>query len=138
MRREGDGRRWKEGRRKRSHTNPFGRELRVNYSSFVFYPDTTVWERGSSEARQPLIDAVGPEGFSHSTDGARGAGGRGANGARNWGRSGAATPGGIVSVEIETQKEGGRRARRFRFGLMGASAALWRGRDFPQPLIPDN
>lgn len=86
MRRERDGRRLKERSRKRSHTNPFGRELRLNYSSFVFYLDTTVWERGSSKARQPLIDAVGPQGFTHSADGARGARGRGANGARNWGR----------------------------------------------------
>lgn len=66
MRRERDGRRLKGRRRKRSHTNPFGRELRVNYSSFVFYLDTTVWERGSSQARRTLIDAVGPDG-SHTS-----------------------------------------------------------------------
>lgn len=68
MGREGDGQRLRERKWKRSqvfsHTNPFGRELRVNYSSFVFYLATTVRERGSSKARQALIDAVWPEGFT--------------------------------------------------------------------------
>lgn len=47
-----------------SHTNPFGQEPRVNYSSFVFYLATSVWEWGSSKACQALIDAVWPEGFA--------------------------------------------------------------------------
>lgn len=131
MRRERDRRRLKERRRKRSHTNPFGRELRVNYSSFVFYLDTSVWEQGSSKARQPLIDAVGPGGFTHSADGARGAGGRGANGARNWGRPANGYFG--WHRNCKNRDAGGAmwRARHFWFGFIGASAVLWFGRDFP-------
>lgn len=141
MRGEGDGRRLKERRRKRSHTNPFGRELRVNYSSFVFYLDTTVWERGSSKARQTLIDAVGPEGFTHSADGARGARGRGANGARNWGR----LPNGYFGwhrncKNRDTEGGGG--------DVASTSVLVWINRSercfmvrtgfSPQPLIPDS
>lgn len=70
MGRERDGQRLRERKWKRSqefsHTNPFGRELRVNYSSFVFYLATSVWEWGSSKACQALIDAVWPEGFIQS------------------------------------------------------------------------
>lgn len=57
------GRKWKRSQ-EFSHTNPFGRELQVNYSSFVFYLATAVWEWGSSKASQALIDAVWPEGFT--------------------------------------------------------------------------
>lgn len=56
-------RKWKRSQ-EFSHTNPFGWELWVNYSSFVFYLATTVWEWGSSKACQALIDAVWPEGFT--------------------------------------------------------------------------
>lgn len=136
MRREGDGRRLKERRRKRSHTNPFGRELRVNYSSFVFYLDTTVWERGSSKARQPLIDAAGPEGFTHSADG-----GPEAPGAEGLMEPGigvgcrAATSGGIVIVKIETQKGGC--GERVSSGLDSSERALFYGVDGIFPTAAD-
>lgn len=89
MGREPDRQRLRERKWKRSqefsHTNPFGQELWVNYSSFVFYLATTVWEWGSSKACHALIDAVWPEGIiqfwkRHKTCRVR----RG-NCVRNWG-----------------------------------------------------
>lgn len=70
--RETDGQRMRQRQRERkwkryqefSHSNPFGQELWVNYSSFVFYLATSVWEWGSSKPCQALIDAVWLEGFA--------------------------------------------------------------------------
>lgn len=56
MESEPDRQRWKGRRRKRSHPNPSAPELRVNYFSFVFYGDASVW----TEA--PPTGARGPRG----------------------------------------------------------------------------